>query len=64
MRKAFINDEAELSGVDSGDELYPGGSQYVMDSFIDDATVMTQKTPTRDRKGLYYSDTFALTILI
>ena len=54
MRADFIDDEAELSGDDSGDEVYPDGSQYVMDSFIDDATQLTQETPPRNRTGFNF----------
>ncbi len=55
----FIDDEAEETDAASGDEeVGLDQDAYVMDSFIDDGTQMSQPTPARNHKGfllsLYY----------
>ena len=40
-----------MTDDESGDECDIDCNEYVMDSFIDDATQMTQRTPVRNKKG-------------
>ncbi|XP_065063159.1 Fanconi anemia group M protein homolog [Rhopilema esculentum] len=47
----FFDDEVEVTDDESGDECDIDCNEYVMDSFIDDATQMTQRTPMRNKKG-------------
>ena len=50
----FIEHEADVTDGESGDEEEDlDADQYVMDSFIDDQTQMTQSTPAKNQKGWF-----------
>ena len=56
IKSNFIDDEAEVTDDESGDDYdYAHQDEYVMDSFIDDASQGTYRTPKRDRKGMLVS---------